>query len=286
MAQTVYGGDIRFLPLTAEMIGKQDRQAAEDWLKHITGNAAIEVTVVGDIQLQDAIDLIAKYIGSLPKRTKDFGALNGLRTTNRQSGPHTKTVHFNGITPKAMVIAGFLSCDSLDPARRPLSLACRILSDRMINEIRIHQQLVYSIQCQNSPGEAIPGAGMITAGAPTDPKNADRLGLTILDMLKTFAKDGPTEDELASAKKQTANQLASQMKEPSFWIVQIGQMKYRGRPLSDLKQLPDIYQTFTVDQVRDVMRKYVTDDQMICLEAIPNVQGYTMPTTSPAEVHQ
>jgi hypothetical protein len=40
-------------------------------------------------------------------------------------------------------------------------------------------------------------------------------------MLKDFAADGPSEDELVTAKKQVANQLDSQLKEPDFWLTQI-----------------------------------------------------------------
>ena len=126
--------------------------------------------------------------------------------------------------------------------------------------------------------------GMFMAAAPTDPQNADKLGSTIQEMLKTFAEKGPSEDELATAKKQTANQLSSQMKEPEFWLVQIGEMNYRGRTLDDLKLIPQIFETFTVEQVRDTVRKYVKDDQGICLEAIPDVQAVSSSTAPAAAV--
>src|SRR6266436_4756655 len=105
----------------------------------------------------------------------------------------------------AIVLAGFISCDDLDPERRPLSLASQILSDRMIERIREKEQLVYSIQCDNAPGHGIPGTGMMMAAAPTAPEHADQLAATIMEMLKDFSEKGPTDEELATAKKQIAN---------------------------------------------------------------------------------
>jgi zinc protease len=270
---TLDGGDVRLVPLTEETVNRQQRDSAQAWFKRIASHSAIEVAVVGDIQLKDCIDLIGKYIGSLPKREGTFAELNTLRTIKRDAGPFVKTVHFKGITPKAMVVAGYVGCNELDPDRRPLALAGRMLTERMIQRIRIQDRLVYSIQCQSAPGKAIPGLGMFFASAPTDPQNAGKLAEAIQEMLKTFAQDGPSEDELATAKKQIANQFDSQMKEPEFWIVQIGEMTYRGRPLEDLKQIPGIFQTFTADQVRDAARKYVKEAGGIRLEAIPDIQG-------------
>ena len=276
---TICGGDFRFAFLTADEISHQQRQPAEAWFKHIADNAAIEVAVTGDIQLPAAVDLVGKYIGSLPKRADDFTYLDRLRKLHRGPGPFAKTVHFQAVTPKALVLSGFIGCDELDPDRRPLTLASLILTERMINRIRFQEQLVYSIQCLSTPGRSIPGLGTISAGTATDPKNADKLGETIVAMFKAFAADGPTQDELTAAKKQVANQFVAHINDPAFWITQIGDMNYRHRPLSDLREIPGIYQTFTVEQVRDAMRKCVSDDRLIRIEAIPEISA---PSTVPA----
>jgi zinc protease len=282
LAETFYGGDVRMAQLTDEIIDRQQRSPAEAWFKRIVNHAAVEVTVVGDMELQEASDLVAKYVGSLPKRTGEFSELDKLRKIERFSGPFAKSVHFDGITPKAVVLAGFVSCESRDPIRRPLTLASMIISDRMIKRIREKEQLVYGIGCRNSPSVSIPGTGMFSASSSTDPHNADKLADTILEMLKEFADKGPSDEELATAKKQIANQLASEMKEPSFWMDQIDDMVYRKRPLDEVKQVPEIYQTFTPEQVRDAARKYVKENGQIRMVVIPDTKGATTaPATAP-----
>src|SRR5262249_26771957 len=82
-SQTFFGGDPRFTILTDKQVQNQERSPAEAWYKRITSTAAIEVAVVGDIKLDDATQLVAKYIGSLPKREKDFSAVDSLRTLSR-----------------------------------------------------------------------------------------------------------------------------------------------------------------------------------------------------------
>jgi zinc protease len=279
-AKTVYAGDVRMLDLTPEEINRQERSPAEAWFKRIAGSAAIEVAVVGDMKLEDATALVSKYVGSLPKRTGTFDALNPLRKVNRGPGPYATSLHVKAIADKAITLAGFIACDELDPERRPLSLASQILTDRMNERIREKERLVYSIGATILPGKAFPGTGLMFAAAPTDPKNADKLADVIVEMFKEFAEKGPTEEELTTAKKQVANQLKDQMKEPTYWMQQIGEMAYRGKPLSDIKQMPDIYQTFTVAQVQDAVKKYCKDESIVRIEIVP--EGTEAPASQPA----
>jgi zinc protease len=268
-AQSVAGGDVRLTPLTAQIVNRLTLSDAQNWFDRIARNSAIEVTVVGDLPLDKAVDMVGKYVGSLPDRKGTFSDLDSLRKLDRPGGPYIKTVEFTSITPTAMVLAGYLGCEDTDADRRPLSVASMILTDRMIQRIRIKDNLVYSISCNSLPGQGIYGLGQIFAAAPTDPKNTDRLADTISEMFKTLADSGPTEEELSTAKKQMANTLDTQMKTPDFWIAHLSSLNYHHHSLAELCQLPDVFNTFTTLQIRDTLRKYVTPAGEIRLTAVP-----------------
>jgi zinc protease len=278
LAATVYGGDPRFAPLTPQAVQRLARAPAEAWFKRIADHAAIEVCIVGDLSADDAVAMVAQHLGSLPRRTGAFTDLDPLRHLSRDPGPFTKTVHYTSSEPKALVMAGFLTCDEHDPDRRPLALAALILTDRMVQHIRFDQQLVYSISCTSAPGRTLPGTGMISARTPTDPANADRLADNILGIMKDFAATGPTEDELATAKKQMADQFNTQLQDPRYWLTQFSELEYHHKSLTDFKKLPGIYETFTTTQLRDALRKYTTPDRLIRIEVLPDA-----PTTAPVD---
>jgi len=270
MDQLIYGNDPRFTELTPEIVNRQEKAPAEAWFKRIAGTAPIEITVVGDMQFDAAAELVGKYIGSLPKRERTFTDLDSLRKIIRGSGPYKSSTVFESMTPKAVAMAGFISCDERDVTdRRILTLAARVLTDRMIKEIRENQQLVYSIGCQNQPSRDIPGTGMMMAGSMTDPVNGEKLADTVLSMFREFAEKGPTDVEVRTAKKQLARSLDTSMKEPSFWLSQLSEMVYRNRSLAELKELPKVYETYTGRQMQDVVRKYMTEDRIVRFVAIP-----------------
>jgi zinc protease len=268
---TIFGGDVRHKMLTKEQVEKVTVKQAQERLRRLTGTAAMEVTIVGDIELKPAFELVKKYLGALPQRSKGFDSLDPLRKIERSKGPYVVHKEIDSITPKAMTMAGFVGCDEravLD--RRLLSMASRIISDRMIKKIREEDQLVYSIGCQSRPGRIVPDTGMFVAAAPTDAKNGEKLADEILAMIKEFADKGPTDEEVTTAKKQMATFMETNMKEPSFWLGQISENTYRNRPLSELKDLPQVYQTFTGKQLQEVVTKYMTPDRILRLVIIPN----------------
>jgi zinc protease len=268
-SQTVCANDLRFTPLTPEVLDRLTLEAAQNWFEHIARHSAIEVSVVGDLSLEQAAEMVSKYIGSLPSRTGTFTDLDALRKLDRPNGPYIKTIEFPGITPTAVVMAGYLGCEETSLDRRPLSLASMILTERMIQRIRIKDNLVYSINCTSKPGQGIPGLGEIYASAPTDPKNADRLADTILEMFKSLADTGPTDQELDTAKKQIANVLQTQMKTPGFWIAQLSALKYHRHTLTELRQVPGVFDGFTTKDIQDTLHKYVVPDSEIRLIASP-----------------
>ena len=277
---TVEGGDLRLTDLTAQDVGRLDLASAEAWFNRIATHSAIEVAVVGDISADQASDLIGRYLGSLPKRTGSFDELESLRKLSRPPGPFAKTVHFTGVTPKAMVEAGYVGCDELNLDRRPLALASAILTDRMIERIRVQDNLVYSIQCTSVPGQGLPGLGQIGASAPTDPQNADRLAATILEMIKDLADTGPSEDELDTAKHQVMNTLSTQMKTSGFWLAQLYELNYHKHHLDELHDIPGVFQTFAIHDIRDALSKYAVDAGEIRLEAIPTSTNSATSTTT------
>jgi predicted Zn-dependent peptidase len=70
------------------------------------------------------------------------------------------------------------------------------------------------------------------------------------------ASGGPTEDELAIAKKQMANTLDEEMRDPSFWSRRLAQLTFRATNLDDIVNEPAAYQALTADTIRKTFARY------------------------------
>jgi zinc protease len=260
---------------TAEQIDKLTLESSQAWLNKLIKESPIEVVIVGDIPKDKALELTAKYIGAVPPREKVNPQLyNELRKLKRPTGARMVQKVVDTPTQQAFVLSGFYGADESNrPDTRALSMASRILSTRMIKEVREDGQLVYSIGASSRAATTYPGFGVFSASAPTDPAKADALVKKLSEMYEKFATEGPSDDEVALAKKQYAVTYADQVKEPGFWSGRLTQFMFRGNSLDELVNEPKEYEKLTAKQVKDTFAKYYGKDNTIVVVVKPKSSG-------------
>ena len=98
------------------------------------GGSPIEVSIVGDIPRERAVELALSYLGSLPARARiSPGTLENLRALKRPAGPLSTRAEVGTQTDKAYAISGFFWVERDDVRDdRLLDLAARVLTNRMI----------------------------------------------------------------------------------------------------------------------------------------------------------
>lgn len=273
-AAAPYPEDVaRTRPVTIEEVDRLTVEAAQAWLDRLIAESPIEVTIVGDIDRDRAADLAVKYIGALPARERvSAGTLAELRKLQRPVGPRIVEKVIQTPTPQAFVMSGFYSADDTNRAdARAMAVAARILSTRMVKEVREDLQLVYSISAGSRPATTYPGFGMFSAGAPTDPSKVSALVEKLASMYKAFAESGPTEEELEIAKKQFANTLDEQMKDPGFWSGRLNQMTFRDVDLDEVLRDPEAYQALTAAQIRETFARHYGPEHAVVVVVRPEV---------------
>lgn len=280
-------GEVRGRPLTREQVERLTLDAAQARIDQVIATAPIEVSIVGDLPLDRAMDLVTRYLGSLPTRERITpDTLGDLRRVQRPRGPIDIRRAIETRTPQAVVLCGFFGPDARNIAdTRRMSLAARILSTRMIRVIREEKQLVYSISAQLQPGETFPGMGLFMAAAPTEPAKTGDLAATVLQMYREFAEHGPTAEELDVAKRQIANTLDESMKEPGFWRGRLAGATYRDVRLDDVIALPAAYQAMTTEEIRSTFASYFTPESTMTFTVVPQLPAgaeATKPVVNPA----
>lgn len=272
VAETIYPeGETRTALLTAAQINALSPDASQKWLRQKIATAPMEVTIVGDIPKAEAMRLLTTYIGSLPKRERiSDKTMDDLRALKRPSGPRAIEKTVDTQTDKAMAAIGFYACDSDNVEdRRNLQVASRIISTRMMKIIREEEQLAYSPRAGLRPGTEFPGFGTFALITQTNPAKAARLIEVTNKVYEDFAKDGPTADEMDTVRKQLANELDEQMREPSFWMSSTAMMDYRGTKLDDVMTAAEYYQKVTPEAIKATFDKYDTPDARLSVIAKP-----------------
>src|SRR5262245_805844 len=242
MADMLSGSDPRETYLTKPRVEALTREQGQAWFERLCREAPIEVAVVGDIPLEDALLIVERYVGSLAKRAHSAKYLDKLRRLPRPPGPLERNVQVETVTPKAMALAGFVGPHgSKTSDARALSVAANILSSRLVKRVREELAIVYSIGASSSPSWVYEDAGRFASGAPCDPANASKVTEEVHKAFKEFADEGPTMEELANAKKQIANTLDAELREPAFWWSLLRHYDLHHRDLKTAKTIKQDY---------------------------------------------
>ncbi len=271
--------DVRHHPPTVEQIDRLTLQAAQARLEKLIAESPIEITIVGDLPKDRALELVNRYLGSLPTRQRVSPTLyTDARKATRPKGPRVFDKTVDSPTKAATVYSGFYGVDESNLAdSRALGMAARVLSMRMVKEVREDAQLVYSIGAVSRPASTFPGFGTFSASAPTDPAKVPALLAKLKSMYEEFAKDGPTEEEVATAKKQHAKDWADAIKEPATWMGRLQSMDYRGTTLDEFLAVPGAYQALTAKEVRETFAKYYAPQNTILVTVKPNPDNSAAP---------
>jgi zinc protease len=273
LQKAIAGRDHRLHVLERENVEAQSPALAQAWFNRMARKSVAEVAVVGDIQKDKALALVAKYLGSLPPRPATAEHLDPLRHVARDPGPYDIAVSFESQTPVSVVLCGFLSCEAQCVAdARALDLASNVLSTRMIKDIREEKQLVYSIGAVSQPSRSYWDSGLFFGAAKADPAKAERLADEVVAALKAFAETGPTAEELEVAKKQIANDMDEQRRRPRYWLGVLADFDLHRKSLADIKADAQAYANLTVEEVRAAFNKYHRPDRMLRVVVTPQEQ--------------
>ncbi len=270
--ETVYPkGDPRFRPLAAEDLDRLTRDAAQAGLRRAIAEAPMEVSIVGDMARERAVELALTYLGSLPSRERiSPDTLGDLRKLDRPRGPLSARAEVATQTDKAYAISGFFGVErGAVRDEQLLDLAAQVLTNRMIQTVREDRQLVYSIGAQSAAALEFPGYGTFFALSSTDPHKLDALLETLRGMYAEFAASGPTEDEVQTVRKQVATMLDERMREPPFWTSVLAGLTYRNTRLQDVVDAPAAYQTYAATAVREAFVKYFRPEASFEVAATP-----------------
>lgn len=211
-------GDPRFGLPAKEVLMARTLDETRAWLTPQLTRGAIEVAVVGDLDIEAAIDAVAKTLGALPSREPKL-VLTDLRKVSFPQKPFTKEYTIASEIPKGVVQIYWPTTDSLDIKRtRRMTMLAEIFSDRL--RLKVRQELggTYSPEVDNAPSDTFPGYGFLTVSIDVDPAKAGKITEVVLTIADDLATKGATNDELERARQPVLTQTRESLRTNGYWL--------------------------------------------------------------------
>ena len=238
----------------------------EDLRSGVTSGLAagpIDVIMVGDLTVEDAIAAVAPTFGALPARGPDVQPAPGateLRFPAATAEP-VRLTH-NGPAEQALAYIAWPTTDAVGDrtdARRA-SILSEVLKLRVLEEIRERQALAYSPGVRANASDVYEDYGYISIQAETAAEKLDAFYAAVEAITASLRDAPPSEDELNRARLPVIESLRRSQASNEYWLAQLADVAERPSEVEQtITHISDL-EAITPADVQELARRYLRPD--------------------------
>lgn len=217
-------GDRRAATPTTEEVAAMQLDTLRTIVRDGLAHGPIDIVMVGDVTVDDAIKSVASTFGALPARGAAATPPAGSDQRRFPAGTAAPVrLTHTGQPNQAMGYVAWPTADAIGD--RTLSRQLGILSDviqlRLNEVIRERMAIAYSPRSGSSSSTTFPGYGSISVQVDVKPEDLPRL-FEAVDAIAASLRDTPIEqDELVRAQRPSVEALRRSRNDNAYWLGQL-----------------------------------------------------------------
>jgi len=208
---------------------------------------------VGNVNENEALPLIQKYIGGLPSQPnsemwKDV-------SPKFPSGIIQETV-YKGKDEKGFVGMAWNTAYQWSTENNiKTNMMIKILDIMLRENVREKESGTYGIQARLDYDKYPKEEVAITIIFGCNPKNQDKLSKVVLKQIQALQKKGPSEENLNKIKEQLIRERETDLKKNNWWIRKLENMSYYNDK-AYIAEYANIVNSTTAKEIQDISNKY------------------------------
>lgn len=263
-------GDTRFGLPSEETLEQRTLAEVRDWIEPHLQNGAIEIGIVGDIDIDETIAAVAQTFGALsPRKAKPN--LDDARQVSFPRKAFDKSFTVPTEIPKGIVSIYWPTTDGKDaPLARRLGVLAQVFNDRLRLKIREEMGGAYSPGAGSTTSDTFDGYGSINARVEIDPPDAKKIAKVTRQLAHDLSRKGISDDELDRAIQPILTSLKESVRTNGYWL---------GAVLASAQEFPqrlvwarsrhEDYESITVDEINELARTYLDEDDAFQFIVLP-----------------
>lgn len=268
----LHGGDSRFSLAPMKKLGSYTLNDVKKWLTPELTKGYIELTVVGDFEMEKVLpDLLATF-GSLPARAAIAPLLPEARKVKFPNAPASKVFTYDSKIKQGTAIAVWktMGLRNNPKTARRLKLLAGILGDRLRVEIREKLGASYSPHAGADGSEALDDIGYVMSESIGKPEDLERLLDTMREQADNLSTQGATDDELDRTLKPTMSQLEKSKRDNRYWLETVLKQSQLDPKRLDLARTRDAdYASITLAEINALAKKHLAAENALFVTIKP-----------------
>lgn len=272
MESWLHGGDFRYSTASEEKLKSYTIEDAKKWLTPELTKGYMELTIVGDFEIETILpDLLATF-GALPARAAAAPLLPEARKVKLPNAPAAKVFTYESKIPQAVAFSVWKTAGIRGNQKefRRLNLLGEILGDRLREEIREKLGASYSPNAGADGSDALEGVGYVLAQSIGKPEDTEKLLNTMRDLADKLATEGASADELDRALKPTLGMLEKSLRDNGYWLGTVMSQSQSDPKRLDMARTRDAdYKSINLAEINALAKKYLAAENALLVTIKP-----------------
>lgn len=233
--------------------------------------APIEISIVGDVAVDDAVAAVASTFGALKPRSEKLTESAGARSVAFPAKPRALRFTHEGRPDQAAAYVAWSAPDFYSNPRRARTIAVirEMLKVRLTDEFREAQGATYSPSVGAWNSGAMPGYGFITASAETKPELVEGFYMTLDKIIAELKSGSFTDDLITRARAPMIKAVESDRLTNNFWVRVTSDIQTEPRSLPAIRSQLDDLTGITKDELVAAAKQYLDGGQRLEIRVLP-----------------
>ena len=221
------------------------------------------VTIVGAVQRPQAEKLVSELLSGLPSTSSECPELKPIADPEKLTAAVRKDIPME--TEQAHILIGQLAIKPTDPDYFPLLVGNYILGDggfvsHLMQEVREKNGLTYSISSYFATKK---NTGEFKINFETRPDQAQQALEMTMKVLRDFIQNGPTDEELQTAKSNLINGFALRLNSNARLLANLVKIARYDLPLDYLETWQQKVAAVTKEEIHQAFKNKLQPDKMV-----------------------
>lgn len=242
------------------------REAISDRL----ANGAMELAIVGDIDEERTIALVAATLGALPDREPDFRPYADNRDRHFTADRSQRILTHRGDPGQALIQMVWPTRDGEDLKETlRLELLQNVVRSALLDRLREELGQTYSPSVSAEQSRVYPGYGTFAISAAVTPSDINAAREAILNVIASLRERPIEEDALLRARAPQLEAYDNQLKTNSGWMALVDRAQTQPDRLERFQAGRSLLQSFTPADVQEVARRYLDPAARVEIVVLP-----------------
>jgi len=260
----LHSNDMRWRWPSIQDVKDTQRDALKAWVDPQLKHGPIQIAIVGDIDVQRAIDSVAATLGALPERPVVIAKISPAGDVKFPAAMQTPLVlTHNGNKNQAQALIAWPVTDSRSNLNETadLQVLSNIIQARMVDAMRSKTGSSYTANVKFDGSWQFAGYGYLAVSSDTKPEQTKVFFDAINEVVEDLRKQAVNADEFSRAQLPMLAAISKQQQNNEFWSRSLTSTDVDPQCAEWLRKQADYIKSVNPERVHAVVKKYLLSDK-------------------------